>query len=281
MSVEYVGVFKRKTKNGYKYVPQIYFENYQIKLGIFDNPKDAAIRYDYFALLIHGRGAKLNFPIIDTCEVEDCDEKPYKFNKSNQMWMCKPHHNLFNNNIFNGIKQSKYRNTYVYQLDYTLLEIYNAVGNKIKTLKISNEDVEKVSKIKWYVIPNGRPVGNYKFEGKYRTVNLGKYIINNGYLNKRDGLSVHFKNGDNTDFRRENLLLRHTTQKISQDERCKDITGMWYDIHNNKYVVEKTIKGTKYCKRFKQFKDAIGYLNYILMKHNLPVIITTVKEDII
>lgn len=286
MNKKYFGIEIRKNKKQLAYIPHIWYKDYQLTLGKFDNIEDAARRYDYFALLLHGRGAKLNFPIVDSCEVDDCHNEAYKFNKVNQIWVCKSHYTLLSTNEDNVIKRSQYRNDYVSfpDLDYSLLEIYNGNGIKIKTLKISNDDVEKISDIKWYVMPTGRPAGNYKHNGRYKTVNLGKYIISDDYLIHQDGCSVIFKNGDKTDFRRENLKLRvpknrhlnNSNCSITDEKynRCKNIRGMWYNRKLNVFIVEKRIDGQKYCKHFKEFRDAIRYLNYILIYNNKSPIIT-------
>lgn len=281
----FFGIFKRKVKNGYRYVPKIWFKDYQITLGNFDDIEDAARRYDYFASLLYGKGAKLNFPIFTTCECDNCNNDSYKFNKMSQLWMCKEHYilltSIYNRDIDNShdFKKHLAKNVYIPFDDYTILELYDGSGKLIKSIKISNQDVEKIKKIKWYVQPAGTPVGNIKLNGHHKTINLGKYILNENYMLKKDGLSVHFKNNNNNDFRHDNLILRTTKQRITQDERCKHISGIYYCKKSNRYVVDKTISGHRYVKKYIKFNDAVKYLNWILIHNNMQSACIKVEKE--
>ena len=280
MKSKYKGVFIRKNKNSsYTYIPKIFDDGYQIILGHYKNEIDAAKRYDKFALLLRGRGAKLNFPIILNCECEDCKEKAYKFSTLNQTWMCKTHYYLLCNNDPSFKREAC--NKIVRFDNYAMLYLYDNNFKLVRSLKISLEDIDAISKYKWYNKHSGSPIANIKINGKYKTLNLGKYILDNDYKNKNRllSLSVHFINKDENDYRHNNLFLRTSKQKITQDEKCINIHGLYYDVRYQRYVVDKQIKRVKYRKKFKVFNDALKYLNKILCENGLEPI-DLLKGDI-
>lgn len=87
---------------------------------------------------------------------------------------------------------------------------YLALRNDAFTVTVSGMDVGRIAEHQWYVVKGNKIICKYADGIKQRSLTLERYILG---LDGKDPRGVTFKNKDNTDFRRANLVITQRKRK--------------------------------------------------------------------
>jgi hypothetical protein len=173
--------------------------------------------------------------VVEKCEVVNCLSlsKVYK-NKKSGMFLCNKHKQQFNK--LGRIQERTIHdpNEIIDCIKYSEVILYNVKGIEIARALIDTEDIEIVSKCKWYLNSNGYAYTNNE------KLSLHRFILGNPKNKQVDHI-----NGNRLDNRKINLRL------CSNQENSR----------NKKLIPSKTgVRGVRPAKQFNRFIAEI-YVN--------------------
>lgn len=162
--------------------------------------------------------------------------------------VCKKHYRLMR--MSGEIKRTRYdKNEVINCGDHAVVYLYDVFGNKKAETKISVEDIDIVSKLKWGMTGAGYAHGSL-LNGK--KILLHRYILETG--NEVDHI-----NGDKLDNRRSNLREATSSQnKMNKGSQSNNNTGYKGIRRNGKgYCAKINANGENfYLGQFKNKEDA-------------------------
>lgn len=153
--------------------------------------------------------------------------------------------------VLSKATNAKYINRYIDKNGYTELHITNLKDYDI-VLKLDNEDVNKIKKYFWCCSMVGRE--GYETPCIYCYIKKVHTLLTRILLDVKKEQKVIFKNGDNLDFRKENLHIVNPKESFIRNNNNKKLpTGIFERVqkngNNTGYIVcyfDNNIKKVKY-----------------------------------
>ena len=169
---------------------------------------DGQLSRDIVSKALDQKGKRRMSFVVDVCSVSGCSNRVFARNT------CRKHYEEMRKS--GEIKRTKYdKNEIEIQEGHAVVSLYDKFGAKVAEAKISIEDIDEVSCIKWSRTGAGYVHG---------TIEKKKTLLHRFLFRTND--EVDHINGDRLDNRRSNLRASSSSQnKMNKGRQCNNSSG--------------------------------------------------------
>jgi len=197
--------------------------------------------------------------LIDRSKCEICGDKIHSvyYRKAFNMVLCTKHNNQMKKygKVTDSIIRTSYdKNEIICFYDYALINLYDSNYEKVDEAIIDIDDIEYVSKYKWYLQKSGR----------YAIAHIGgglSILLHKFITNTNKDIIVDHRNCNKLDCRRSNLRIadksKNSQNREAPSNNTSGFTGVTWNKNRNKWYTSITLdKERIYLGCYSKLQDA-------------------------